>query len=381
MSEQQQNHEFTEPLTSEAPAGLAPTGKTTTPRARSRTSSPACAASRRTVSFVLQGKGGCGKTLVASLIAQSLKERGEPVVCIDTDPVNKSFTAIAALGAQPVRLVNGNKVDVGEMNAWSERAVAEDASFVVDNGASSYLPMLEYLLEAEIFEVPRRKRQARGRPHAGDRRSQPGAHRRRAGTRLEIVAAVCRHRPLVQSVLRAAGGGRRRRAGRDGTLRRHGRSSLRAGEAADAASRLRRGVLRQDARRQPDLRRRARRHRRRDDLADVAGADLEADRRADRPGAVAMDRQTVRAALGARPEEDAVFAVCAVLETIVKAEFAKLEAARARDAATMHEVRKILARLRPVGSTTPSWIEPAFWVVSTALVIALAALAFLLKLV
>ncbi|MBK8177260.1 MAG: hypothetical protein IPK66_18980 [Rhodospirillales bacterium] len=76
-----------------------------------------------------------------------------------------------------------------------------------------------------------------------------------------------------------------------------------------------------------------------------------------------------------------MFAVCAVLETIVKAEFAKLEAARARDAATMHEVRKILARLRPVGSTTPSWIEPAFWVVSTALVIALAALAFLLKLV
>lgn len=152
MSEQQQNHESTEPHSPEAPAGLAPTEKTTTPRARSRTSSPVCAASRRTVSFVLQGKGGCGKTLVASLIAQSLKERGEPVVCIDTDPVNRSFTAIETLGAQPVRLVKGNKVDVDAMNAWSERAVAEDASFVVDNGASSYLPMLEYLLEAEIFE-------------------------------------------------------------------------------------------------------------------------------------------------------------------------------------------------------------------------------------
>lgn len=94
-----------------------------------------------------------------------------------------------------------------------------------------------------------------------------------------------------------------------------------------------------------------------------------------------MDRQTVRAALDGRPDEDAVFAVCAVLETIVKAEFAKLEAARARDAATMHEVRKLLARLRPVGSVTPFWVEPALWVVSTALVIALAALAFLLKLV
>ena len=56
-------------------------------------------------------------------------------------------------------------------------------------------------------------------------------------------------------------------------------------------------------------------------------------------------------------------------------------AAMTRDAVTMHEVRKLLARLRPVGSVTPSWVEPALWVVSTALVVALATLAFLLKLV
>ena len=151
MSDQQQNHELTELQSPEAPAGLVPTEKTTTPRARRQTSLPACAA-RRTVSFVLQGKGGCGKTLVASLLAQSLKERGEPVVCINTDPVNASFAAISSLGAEPVRLMRGNKLNVGEMNACAERATAEDASFVVDNGAASYLPMMEYLLEAEIFE-------------------------------------------------------------------------------------------------------------------------------------------------------------------------------------------------------------------------------------
>ena len=94
-----------------------------------------------------------------------------------------------------------------------------------------------------------------------------------------------------------------------------------------------------------------------------------------------MDRQTVRAALDARPDEDAVFAVCAVLETIVKAEFAKLEAVRVGDAATMNEVRKLLRSLRPAGNAGPAWVEGALWVVSTALVVALAALAFLLKLV
>src|ERR1700739_2386253 len=37
----------------------------------------------RKAHFVLQGKGGVGKTFVASLIAQYLTERGEPVACLD----------------------------------------------------------------------------------------------------------------------------------------------------------------------------------------------------------------------------------------------------------------------------------------------------------
>jgi Mrp family chromosome partitioning ATPase len=44
----------------------------------------------RKAHFVLQGKGGVGKTFVASLIAQYLTERGEPVACLDTDQVNGS---------------------------------------------------------------------------------------------------------------------------------------------------------------------------------------------------------------------------------------------------------------------------------------------------
>ena len=277
--------------------------------------------------------------------------------------------------------MNGNKVDVGEMNAWSERAVAEDASFVVDNGASSYLPMLEYLLEAEIFEclAESGKRVIVHMPVIGGRSLAHTVDALELASKSlpRCVDIVPWFNPYFGPLVADDG------AELDETELYAGMADRLSGPVKlptlhpDYAG----AYFEQDARRQPDLRRRARRHRRRDDLPDVAGADLEADQRADRPGAVAMDRQTVRAALDARPDEDAVFAVCAVLETIVKAEFAKLEAARARDAATMHEVRKLLARLRPVGSVTPSWVEPAFWVVSTALVVALAALAFLLKLV
>ena len=43
------------------------------------------------VHLTLQGKGGVGKSYVASLIAQHRMDKGMPVSCIDTDPVNSTF--------------------------------------------------------------------------------------------------------------------------------------------------------------------------------------------------------------------------------------------------------------------------------------------------
>ena len=38
----------------------------------------------------LQGKGGVGKSLTASILAQYFRQRGHDVQCIDTDPVNQT---------------------------------------------------------------------------------------------------------------------------------------------------------------------------------------------------------------------------------------------------------------------------------------------------
>ncbi len=43
------------------------------------------------IHLTLQGKGGVGKRLVASVLAQYLREKGKEVRCIDTDPVNRTF--------------------------------------------------------------------------------------------------------------------------------------------------------------------------------------------------------------------------------------------------------------------------------------------------
>ena len=44
-----------------------------------------------TVHLILQGKGGVGKSVVASWLAEFLIRRGQRVRCIDGDPVNRSF--------------------------------------------------------------------------------------------------------------------------------------------------------------------------------------------------------------------------------------------------------------------------------------------------
>ena len=39
----------------------------------------------------LQGKGGVGNSLVASILAHYFRGRGRSIQCIDTDPVNRTF--------------------------------------------------------------------------------------------------------------------------------------------------------------------------------------------------------------------------------------------------------------------------------------------------
>ncbi|MBK8209110.1 MAG: hypothetical protein IPK78_03350 [Rhodospirillales bacterium] len=57
-----------------------------------------------------KARGGCGKTVVASFVAQSIQATGEPLVCIDTDPTNKSFADITSLRVERVQLLNGMKL-------------------------------------------------------------------------------------------------------------------------------------------------------------------------------------------------------------------------------------------------------------------------------
>ena len=107
----------------------------------------------KAVHFSLQAKGGVGKTLTASLVAQYLTEMGRSPICFDTDPLNESFVRIKALGATEVPLLKDDAINADEVDRLIERILTVDAEIVVDNGAASFVPMSRYLIENNIAEL------------------------------------------------------------------------------------------------------------------------------------------------------------------------------------------------------------------------------------
>lgn len=97
--------------------------------------------------FTLQGKGGVGKSLISSLLAQYFGSIGANVKCIDTDPVNQTFVNYKALQAQHLKLMDGSKIDERQFDQLMERLLSEDGVFIIDNGASSFVPLSNYLIE------------------------------------------------------------------------------------------------------------------------------------------------------------------------------------------------------------------------------------------
>ena len=81
------------------------------------------------VHFILQGKGGVGKSLVASILAQYLQSSNaaETVHCFDTDPVNQTFSRYKALNAEMVPILNQDDlIDSRKFDGLIEQLIDKD---------------------------------------------------------------------------------------------------------------------------------------------------------------------------------------------------------------------------------------------------------------
>ena len=92
-----------------------------------------------TIHLSLQGKGGVGKSLVASILAQYLLQRGKPVRCVDTDPVNRTLSQYEGLPTEQLKLLREGGIDQRAFDGLMEQLIRDaTATFVVDNGASTF---------------------------------------------------------------------------------------------------------------------------------------------------------------------------------------------------------------------------------------------------
>ena len=107
-----------------------------------------------TVHFTLQGKGGVGKTLASNLLAQHQKSKHVKLVCIDTDPVNRSFYNYTSLDVEYFNIMKNDNVDQALFDNLIERIIENtDCDFIIDNGASGFIPLTRYIIENDVIEL------------------------------------------------------------------------------------------------------------------------------------------------------------------------------------------------------------------------------------
>jgi hypothetical protein len=106
-----------------------------------------------TIHFLQQGKGGVGKSVVASILVQTLRHLGKEVTPFDTDPVNASLASYEDFHAVRIDIVNEGTVDTSAFDALLEGiyALPQGAHAVVDNGASSFLALNNYFREINLI--------------------------------------------------------------------------------------------------------------------------------------------------------------------------------------------------------------------------------------
>ena len=105
------------------------------------------------VHFILQGKGGVGKTFVSTMFAQYSKKSGKETLCLDTDPVNASFSGFKGLDVITVDIMTGNNLDVGKFDSLIETILSTNKDVVIDTGASTFLPLSSYLEDSDAISI------------------------------------------------------------------------------------------------------------------------------------------------------------------------------------------------------------------------------------
>jgi hypothetical protein len=105
------------------------------------------------IHLILTGKGGVGKSYVATLLAQYIANTYGIPFCADTDPSNPTFASYPAFKAKHIDIMTPEmNVDKSRFDELIEELIAFKGDCVVDNGSSSFLPIMAYMLENNVIK-------------------------------------------------------------------------------------------------------------------------------------------------------------------------------------------------------------------------------------
>jgi len=102
------------------------------------------------IHMVLQGKGGVGKSFISSALAQYKTAKGQAPLCIDTDPVNATFHGYKALNVRKLDILDGDEINSRNFDSLVEMTATAEDDVIIDNGASSFVPLSHYLISNEV---------------------------------------------------------------------------------------------------------------------------------------------------------------------------------------------------------------------------------------
>lgn len=106
------------------------------------------------IHFIMQSKGGVGKSVVSSLMSQYLLSNVENVKLIDIDPNNKTLASYKGLNVQQIDIIKDdeNVVDQSKFDGFLQAFLeTENTTFLVDTGSGEFLPLNNYL---SIMGIP-----------------------------------------------------------------------------------------------------------------------------------------------------------------------------------------------------------------------------------
>ena len=108
-----------------------------------------------TIHLIQQGKGGVGKSLIASFLYQVLTNNQIKVVAFDTDPENATLAGYKEYDVTRLDIMDGDNINPRQFDTLMESlvALAPDAHAIVDNGASSFYALGSYLRENKVLQL------------------------------------------------------------------------------------------------------------------------------------------------------------------------------------------------------------------------------------